>query len=96
VLTAKPKHPACRYVTSKGVCTLLYIANPNKFKALCRSHKEGRTKFVRKKNEKSPYKYRKNNNAANDIERFNTPAVLMAMFTVCVAFVDLRYRKLCF
>ena len=35
------------------------------------------------------------NNAANYIERFNIPTVMMAMFTMCVTFVDYRYIKLC-
>jgi hypothetical protein len=37
-------------------------------------------------------KYRKHNNAANYIERFNIPTVLMAMFTVCVTFFYLPYH----
>jgi len=39
---------------------------------------------LRKQYEKRPYKYictKKNNNAANYIEKFNIPTVLMAMFT---------------
>ena len=47
--------------------------------------------ILEKKNGKCPYKYRKNNNAANYIERLTIPTALLAMFTVCVTLVDLHY-----
>jgi hypothetical protein len=57
---------------------------------------EGRNSWEKIKN-KYKIKYRKkNNNAANYIERFTIPTVLLVKFTVCATFVDSRYMKLCF
>jgi hypothetical protein len=47
--------------------------------------------ILERKNGKCPYKYRKNNNAANYIEKLTIPTALLAMFTVCITLVDLHY-----
>ena len=60
------------------VFTWLCISNSDNLKALFIPNREGRvTYFLR--NEKSPHKYRKNNNAANYIEIFNILTILVVM-----------------
>jgi hypothetical protein len=60
------------------VFTWLCISNSDDLKALFIPNREGRVKlFLR--NEKSSQKYRKNNNAANYIEIFNIPTILVIM-----------------
>jgi hypothetical protein len=60
------------------VLTWLYISTSDNLKALFIPNREERVKlFLR--NEKSPQKYRKNNNAANYIEIFNIPTMLVVI-----------------
>jgi hypothetical protein len=88
-------HPACSCVASRGVFTLLCMLYSNNLKALCIPHGEGRTKFLRKKYGKRPYKYKEKNNAA----------IILRNLILCidgyvyhipgsVTFVDSRYMKL--
>ena len=56
------------------------ISTPDNLKALFIPNREERvTLFLR--SEKRPQKYRKNNNAANYIEIFNIPTILVVMCT---------------
>jgi hypothetical protein len=90
----KLMHPACSCVASRGVFTLLCMLYSNNLKALCIPHGEGRTKFLRKKYGKRPYKYKEKNNAA----------IILRNLILCidgyvyhipgsVTFVDSRYMK---
>ena len=64
------------------VFTWLYISTSDNLKALFITNREERVKlFLRNENEKSPQKYRKYNNAANYIEIFNIPTILVVMCT---------------